>query len=415
MEVDLVSSLGKNHNLTSYEKALDLLFGLVKFIKLEEETLPLKDSLGKVLFSEVAALIDNPPNDVSSMDGYAVKLGREPLNRILKVIDLAAAGKPSKATVTPSETIRIFTGAKLPSGTNSVIIQEEVNSIEGNRIELKHQSKLVLNDNVRLRGCDFIKGTKIKPGEIISPKEIMLFAAMGYKSLQVRKSPMISIISIGDELTPPGTTRKQDQIYSSNAYGISALLRKFSCKTTILPIAHDNLQSIQLSLMEALKISDMIVTSGGASVGDYDLVKAAAEELGGNLYFDKVNIRPGKPTFAGYLNNVPLLGLPGNPVSSYVCAQLFLIPFIMKVNGCQSKLPETFTAKLINDLKPNGSRKHFMRGNLTNDQGEMVVFAKEKQDSSLIKTLKESNCLIVRQPNDIARSKNDLVKIIKLN
>ena len=253
MEVDLVSSLGKNHNLTSYEKALDLLFGLVKFIKLEEETLPLEDSLGKVLFSEVAALIDNPPNDVSSMDGYAVKLGREPLNRILKVIDLAAAGKPSKATVTPSETIRIFTGAKLPSGTNSVIIQEEVNSIEGNRIELKHQSKLVLNDNVRLRGCDFIKGTKIKPGEIISPKEIMLFAAMGYKSLQVRKSPMISIISIGDELTPPGTTRKQDQIYSSNAYGISALLRKFSCRTTILPIAHDNLQSIKLSLMEALE------------------------------------------------------------------------------------------------------------------------------------------------------------------
>ena len=164
----------------------------------------------------------------------------------------------------------------------------------------------------------------------------------------------------------------------------------------------------------SLQDSDIILTSGGASVGDYDLVKSAARELGIQMYFDKVNIRPGKPTFAGHINKTPLIGLPGNPVSSYICAQLFLIPLIMKIVGYKFEIPKISSACLEINLGPNGSRKHFMRGKLTYKNEKRLVSPKERQDSSLIKTLQDSNCLIMRPPNDKARFQNDLVEIITL-
>lgn len=414
MEVDLGHSSEKNHHLRSYSKALELLLGLHKFVNLNDETITLENSLGRVLSGEVKALIDNPPADVSSMDGYAINSSDERLNGTLRVIDVSAAGNPARAQVSGGSAVRIFTGAKLPEGANSVIIQEEVTSINKNEISINNPEKVLPNQNVRKKGTDFIEGISIKPGEIITPKEIMLFAAMGHDKLLVKQKPLISIISIGDELIKPGNQHNKNQIFSSNAYGISSLLEKLSCKPVIFPIARDNLESIKRNLDNASQNSDIIVTTGGASVGTYDLVKSAAKELGLHLCFEKVNIRPGKPTFAGYLRNVPLIGLPGNPVSSYVCAQLFLLPLVMKIIGCKINYPTISSARLNAKMKPNGLRKHLVRAHMINDRGVRIVSPKSKQDSSLIKTLQESNCLIIRPPNDNSKDVDDLVDIIEL-
>ena len=414
MEVDLGHSSGKNHHLISYNNALELLFGLHKFVTLNDETITLENSLGRVLRGEVKALIDNPPADISSMDGYAINSFDDKLNGILRVVDVSAAGTPARAQVSPGSAVRIFTGAKLPQGSNSVIVQEEVTLIKKSEISINNPEKVSPNENVRRKGTDFIEGTTVKPGKIITPKEIMLFAAMGHEKLLVKQKPLISIISIGNELTKPGNLHKKNQIYSSNAYGISSLLRKLSCEPVIFPIARDNLESIKKSLDKASQNSDIIVTTGGASVGTYDLVKTAAKQLGLHLCFEKVNIRPGKPTFAGYLRNVPLIGLPGNPVSSYVCGQLFLLPLIMKIIGCKIDYPIISSAKLNAKMNPNGSRQNFVRANIVNDGGIRIVSPKDKQDSSLVKTLQESNCLIIRPPNDNIKNIDDLVDIIEL-
>ncbi|MDG2355140.1 MAG: molybdopterin molybdotransferase MoeA [Paracoccaceae bacterium] len=414
MEVDLGHSSEKNHHLTSYSEALELLFGLQKFVTLNDDTITLENSRGRVLSGEVKALIDNPPADVSSMDGYAVNSSDERLNGILRVIDVSAAGNPARAQVSAGSAVRIFTGAKLPEGANSVIIQEEVTSIKKSEISINNPEKILPNENVRKKGTDFIEGTSIKPGKIITPKEIMLFAAMGHDKLLVKQKPLISIISIGDELTKPGNPHKKNQIFSSNAYGIASLLNKLSCNPVIFPIARDNMESIKRNLDKASQNSDIIVTTGGASVGAYDLVKSAAKELGLHLCFEKVNIRPGKPTFAGYLRNVPLIGLPGNPVSSYVCAQLFLLPLVMKIIGCKVDYPIISSAKLKSKMNSNGFRKHFVRANMRNDGGIRIVSPKNRQDSSLIKTLQESNCLIIRPSNDNIKDVDDLVDIIEL-
>ncbi len=381
---------------------------------MEDETVNLENSLGRILSAEVKALIANPPNDVSSMDGYAINTSCKIGSNTLNVVDLAAAGTPATKKVTPETAIRIFTGAKLPEGANAVVIQEEVTQLEKNRIKINSKKNVQSNDNIRKKGSDFVKGTTIKPGILISPKEVMLFAAMGHKKLVVKRQPVISIISVGNELNLPGSLCKDNQIYASNAYGISALLKKFACKPVILTIARDNILSIKRRLILAYKSSDIIVTSGGASVGTYDLVKDSAKELGLKIYFEKVNVRPGKPVFAGHLNETPLIGLPGNPVSSYVCAQLFLLPLIMEMNGCSSNMPRTSRAQLDTALTPNGPRKHFMRASLRNNRGTKIVHPKIKQDSSQVRILQESDCLIVRPPHDPAKKKKSIVTIIEL-
>lgn len=414
MEVDLERLSNEKPDLTNYDTALDLLYGLSKFIKLREETIPLQTCTGRVLGGEIKALIDNPPTDVSAMDGYAINSLNGSNNGILRVIGVAAAGRPTIREVKPNNAIRVFTGAKLPKGANTIIIQEEVTNIEDDKIKINDTRKILLADNIRKKGSDFTKGTRIEPGVLISPREVMLFAAMGHKKVTVRTTPKISIITVGDELIPPGNIYKENHIYSSNAFGINALLQKFSCQSVIMPIARDNLKSLKKSLHKACEKSDIIVTSGGASVGEYDLVREAATELGLQLSFEKVNVRPGKPTFAGHLNEVPLIGLPGNPVSSYICAQIFLIPLIMRVTGCKGTFPTISTARLGSALKPNGTRKHYMRANLAIKHGRQLVYPKERQDSSLIRTLQDANCLIVRPPNDSARYKNDVVDIIDL-
>ena len=404
---------GTEKKLVSFDEGLNLFLSLKRNINIKTEEINLSNSIGRVLSNDIITYCDNPPCDVSSMDGYALSKKDKRSGIKLEVIDEASAGRPSKKKLFAGKAIRIFTGAEIPKGTNTIVVQENTKLIKKNKIQLK-SSIGFKNSYIRKKGSDFKKGEKIKINKIISAKELLLLASMGYKKFQVYKKLKISILSVGNELIKPGQKIERNKIYASNAHGIAGLLNNFLCECKIMPISSDKISSIKKNLNNALKFSDIIITSGGASVGNYDLVKTAVQKLGFENYFENINIKPGKPTFAGLLKKTPLIGLPGNPVSSYVCAQLFIIPLIKNLFSIYpNKLKKSF-AKLNSNIPSNGSRLHFMRGKLINKNKNQFVIIKRNQDSSLVKTLQESNCLIVRPPYVTAKEKGENVEIIQL-
>ena len=409
----LVNLSGINQKLINFDEAINLILSLKKYIIVKTEKITLSKSIGRILSKKLITLCDNPPVDISSMDGYAIKKRDSHREKILQVIDESSAGSPSKKKVSTGQAVRIFTGGTIPEGTNKVIIQENVKILSENKIRIIKCNNSE-NTFIRKKGTDFKKGNFIEGCTILSPRDLLLFASMGYGKFEVYKKLKISILSIGNELLEPGKKIKRNKIYASNAYGISGLLKKYSCKCEILPIAEDTILSISKNLINALKNSDLIITIGGASVGNYDLVKDAIKKMGGKFIFEKVNIRPGKPTFAGILNKKPIIGLPGNPVSSYVCTQLFVIPLIEEIFNLKPKNFSLLSVHLNSDIQANGSRMHFMRGNVFDINQKKIVSLKNEQDSSLTKTLQESNCLVIRPPFDLAKVKGDKVDIIKL-
>ena len=409
----LVNLSGINQKLINFDEAINLILSLEKYIIVKTEKITLSKSIGRILSKKLITLCDNPPVDISSMDGYAIKKRDSHREKILQVIDESSAGSPSKKKVSTGQAVRIFTGGTIPEGTNKVIIQENVKILSKNKIRIIKCNNSE-NTFIRKKGTDFKKGNLIERCTILSPRDLLLFASMGYGKFEVYKKLKISILSVGNELLEPGQKIKRNKIYASNAYGISGLLKKYSCKCEILPISEDTILSISKNLINALKNSDLIITIGGASVGNYDLVKDAINKMGGKFIFEKVNIRPGKPTFAGILNKKPIIGLPGNPVSSYVCTQLFVIPLIEEIFNLKPKNFSLLSAHLNSDIQANGSRMHFMRGNVFDINQKKIVSLKNEQDSSLTKTLQESNCLVIRPPFDLAKVKGDKVDIIKL-
>ena len=409
----LVNLSGINQKLINFDEAINLILSLKKYIIVKTDKITLSKSIGRILSKKLITLCDNPPVDISSMDGYAIKKRDSHREKILQVIDESSAGSPSKKKVSTGQAVRIFTGGIIPEGTNKVIIQENVKILSENKIRIIKFNNSE-NTFIRKKGTDFKKGNFIERCTILSPRDLLLFASMGYGKFEVYKKLKISILSVGNELLEPGQKIKRNKIYASNAYGISGLLKKYSCKCEILPISEDTILSISKNLIDALKNSDLIITIGGASVGNYDLVKDAINKMGGKFIFEKVNIRPGKPTFAGILNKKPIIGLPGNPVSSYVCTQLFVIPLIEEIFNLKPKNFSLLSAHLNSDIQANGSRMHFMRGNVFDINQKKIVSLKNEQDSSLTKTLQESNCLVIRPPFDLAKVKGDKVDIIKL-
>ena len=409
----LVNLSGINQKLINFDEAINLILSLKKYIIVKTEKITLSKSIGRILSKKLITLCDNPPVDISSMDGYAIKKRDSHREKILQVIDESSAGSPSKKKVSTGQAVRIFTGGTIPEGANKVIIQENVKILSENKIRIIKCNNSE-NTFIRKKGTDFKKGNLIEHCSILSPRDLLLFASMGYGKFEVYKKLKISILSVGNELLEPGQKIKRNKIYASNAYGISGLLKKYSCKCEILPISEDTILSISKNLIDALKNSDLIITIGGASVGNYDLVKDAIKKMGGKFIFEKVNIRPGKPTFAGILNKKPIIGLPGNPVSSYVCTQLFVIPLIEEIFNLKPKNFSLLSAHLNSDIQANGSRMHFMRGNVFDINQKKIVSLKNEQDSSLTKTLQESNCLVIRPPFDLAKVKGDKVDIIKL-
>jgi molybdopterin molybdotransferase len=390
--------------MISVAEALEHLFALVA--PLEAETVPLRRANGRILATPQAARRTQPPFAASAMDGYAVNSAEIAAGAQFKVIGEAAAGHGFAGQVGKAEAVRIFTGAPLPQGTDHVIIQENVT---------RHDDRITLDDSandtshVRPAGGDFNEGDQLSAPRRLSPHDIALLAAMNIANLPVTRKPVVAIIATGDELVQPGETPGPDQIIASNSYGLAALIEDIGAEARLLPIARDNVGSLKLAF-ELAEGADLIVTIGGASVGDHDLVAEVAADQGMARAFYKVAMRPGKPLMAGRMAKAAMIGLPGNPVSAMVCGHVFLAPVLRKMLGLGEAPAPRQTAILAQDIPANGPREHYMRANLSADG--LTIF--ERQDSSLLTVLSAANCLAIRPPHDPARTKGETLEIITL-
>ncbi len=373
---------------------------------LPAEDVPLSACAGRVLAQDVAARRDQPPFAAASMDGYAVKAAEVERHAMFKVTGEAAAGHRFGGTVKAGQAVRIFTGAPLPEGADFVVIQENV-SRQGDLITLADAPGP--GANIRPAGADFRAGAKLTAPRILSPQDVVLLAAMNVAQVPVTRKPEVALLATGDELVMPGETPGPDQIIASNSFGLQAMLQETGADVRMLPIARDSLSSLRMAFALA-EGADVIVTIGGASVGDHDLVGAAALELGLERSFYKVAMRPGKPLMAGRLNGAAMVGLPGNPVSAMVCGYVFLAPMIRAMLGLGRDMPPLQRARLRHDLPANGARTHYMRAVL---QGEGIR-AFDNQDSALLTVLSQANALMVRPPEDPPRAAGSEIAYLRL-
>ncbi len=364
------------------------------------EVVPLAQANGRVLAVEVAARRDQPPFDASAMDGYAVA-GDPAVGATLSVIGESRAGAAFHGDLTGA--IRISTGAPVPAQATRVIMQENVRR-DGDTITILEMSE---GRHIRPQGQDFRAGQTFAPRRL-RPADLGLLAAMDVAEVAVFRRPDIVLISTGDELAAPGSPMRDDQIPASNAFTLKAMIEDAGAIARVLPIATDDADSLR-AVFALAEGADVVVTIGGASVGDHDLVGPIARESGMDLSFHKIAMRPGKPLMAGRMGDGVMLGLPGNPVSSFVCAQIFLLPLIRAMTG-QTALPVPRTARLADAMPANGPRTHFMRGRV--DMDGLTPFS--EQDSSLMLRLTEANALLIRPPNDPARAKGDEVAFLPI-
>ncbi|WP_415920790.1 gephyrin-like molybdotransferase Glp [Tateyamaria sp. SN6-1] len=390
--------------MISVAEALDHLFSLAD--PLPSETVPLRAAAHRVLAQDVAATRTQPPFDASSMDGYALKSVEADLHAQFKVVGEAAAGHAWDGTVGPGQAVRIFTGAPVPAGADRVVIQENITR-NGDLITITDDSDT--KSNIRPAGADFAQGTRMTAPRLLSAGDVALLASMNIAEVPVTKRPVVALISTGDELVVPGETPGPDQIIASNTFGLAALLERFGAEVRILPIARDNEASLK-TVLGLARGCDLVVTIGGASVGDHDLVAGVAAGMGMEQSFYKVAMRPGKPLMAGRLNGTPMIGLPGNPVSAMVCGTVFVVPMLRAMMGLPPAPAPQVKRTLSAPLGPNGPRAHYMRAIMDGDS----VRDAGAQDSSLLSVLAAANALILRPPGDPARTSGDLVDVIML-
>ena len=372
--------------MITVNEALDAIFDLVTPCGTEE--VPLAEAAGRALAAPVTATRLQPPFAASAMDGYALNGVEADPEAMFRVIGESAAGHGFDGRVGPGECVRIFTGAPLPEGTNRVIIQEDVDR-KGNLITLAR--KLDKGPHVRPAGADFKPGDSIPAPRVLSPSDLALAAAMNVPTLTVSRKPVVALLATGDELVMPGEEPGPDQIIASNSFGLKALIEANGGHARMLPIARDNADSLRTALDLAAD-ADLIVTIGGASVGDHDIVGDVAAEMGMDQSFYKVLMRPGKPLMAGRMGDAVMIGLPGNPVSSMVCGHVFLVPALRAMQGLGEAAAPRHHATLSADIGPNGPREHYMRARA--DNGEITVF--DSQDSALLSVLAQANALLVR-------------------
>lgn len=371
------------------------------------ETVALRNAMGRVLAAPIAAKRTQPPFDASAMDGYAVKAAEAQPGMSLTVIGESAAGHGFSGDVPAGTAARIFTGAPVPKGADSIVIQEDV-SREGDVITILEGRDT--KRYIRPAGADFMQGDLMSAPRRFGPRDIALSAAMNHAEIQVRRQPVVALIATGDELVLPGEQPGPDQIVSSNNFGLHAMLQTAGATPRILPIARDTPESLN-AVFELAAETDLIVTLGGASVGDHDLVQSTAMGQGLDLDFYKIAMRPGKPLMAGRMGGVPMIGLPGNPVSAMVCGTLFLLPMIDAMLGLPQRDP-TRKAVLGHDLPSNGPREHYMRARLDED-GKITVF--ERQDSALLSVLQSANALVVCPPHAPATAAGEIVNYLSLS
>ena len=379
--------------MISVDEALERLLALAA--PLAVERVPLAQAGGRVLAEPLTAGRDQPPFAASSMDGYAIKRVEADLHAQFKVVGEAAAGRGFRGRVGAGQAVRIFTGAPVPDGADFVVIQENV-SRHGDLIAITDLPGD--GDNIRPAGADFRKGMALAAPRILSPQDVALLAAMNQPVVPVTRRPDVAILATGDELVMPGEDPGPDQIVASNSFGLKAMLEGMGCIARLLPIARDTRASLETAF-DLADGADLILTIGGASVGDHDLVAEAAQARGMDVAFHKVAMRPGKPLMAGRMGQAAMIGLPGNPVSAMVCGHVFVAPVIRRMLGLTDVRLPLRTTPLAAPLGPNGPRAHYMRAVLAD--GAVTAF--DRQDSSLLTVLAQANALIVRPPHDPAR------------
>lgn len=386
---------------------------LSAFSKLPSEDVSLEMALGRILTSDVRSRRSQPPVSVSSMDGYAVRsLDLNQVPHKLTQVGSAPAGTAFEGKIGKNETVRIFTGGPVPAGSDAVVIQE--NTIQDKEtITIKVRPKK--GQYIRVAGLDFKNGDiGVTAGKVISARDIALMAAMDYPWLTVRRKPRIAILATGDEIVRPGEPIGPNQIVSSNALALSGIIKASGGEAVNLGIAPDQTEILQF-MADGARGFDLLVTSGGISVGEHDLVRSALEQVGLEMDFWKVAMRPGKPVMFGKLDSVPILGLPGNPVSVIVCALVFLLPILKRLSGFPAEeLLNTQNALLNSGLDNNDERQDYLRATLDcRPDGTLWVTPFKKQDSSMLSLLAKADCLLVREPHAGSSESGDEVDIIR--
>jgi molybdopterin molybdotransferase len=380
---------------------------------LPAEEVPLDEADGRVLAYDLKALRTQPPADVSAMDGYAVRaddVATTPAR--LKVIGEVKAGRPFDSAVGPGEAARIFTGGVVPEGADTVVIQE-LTKREGDSVEV--QKPATKGRNVRPQGLDFRAGDALfAKGHRLRARDLALAASMNHPMLPVHRRPKVALFATGDELVPPGTEPGPGQIVYSNGFSLSALAREEGATVIDLGVVGDRLDETIDTVRRARELNaEILVTTGGASVGEYDLVQAAFAAEGMKLSFWKVAMRPGRPLMHGQLGAMEVLGLPGNPVSSYVCAFLFLVPLIRRLSGRAELSPPVESAVLGCDLPANDERADYLRSTLKAGPNGPIATPFSAQDSSMMAPLAMSDCLVLRAPYAPAAKAGTLCEILK--
>ncbi len=386
---------------------------LAKLAPMPAETVGLERALGRTLAEDVVARLDQPPVDVSAMDGWAVRsadVAKVPAS--LRAIGEAPAGEAYDGVVGTGEAVRIFTGGPVPAGADAVVMQEDT-SLDGDRVTVRESA--AAGAYIRLAGLDFRAGdVGIAAGRTLTARDVGLAAAMNVPWLAVRRRPLVALLATGDELVRPGEPIGRSQIVSSNRLAMAALVAGCGGRSVDLGIALDSRDSLQ-SMVEGAKGADLLVTLGGASVGDHDLVQSVLGQRGLDIDFWRIAMRPGKPLMFGSIDGTPMLGLPGNPVSALVCGLIFLRPALAAMLGQDSSTEPAARALLGAALDENDRREDYLRARLGRDEsGNLIATPFERQDSSMLSYLAHADCLIVRAPHAPPAARGDPVRIIPL-
>jgi len=381
------------------------------FAPLSSERIAVAAAAGRVLAEDAVARMDQPPAPLSAMDGYAVRAAEARVGAELAVIGEAPAGQPFQGRMGAREAVRIFTGGVVPEDADAVVIQEDTDSA-GSRVIIKEAPRA--GENVRPRGLDFRAGeVLLRCGHRLTARDIALIAAADLPDVRVTRKPRVAIVATGDELSRPGEARKAGGIVASSTYALQAMVQAWGGEAFDIGILPDRPEAFA-ALPEATRDADLIVTQGGASVGDHDLVQSALTPHGFALDFWKIAMRPGKPLIFGRLRETPFIGLPGNPVSAMVCAVLFIQPAVAAMLGRPYEAP-IVKARLASPLKANGRRQDYIRARLTRRDGVLTAEPFALQDSSMQKIFASADGLIVRRVDAPAAAEDDEVDVLLLD
>lgn len=392
------------------EEARRLINSGMRLVATEE--VELREAHGRVIAGPASALTRSPPFDVSAMDGYAVLTADVPeAGATLPISGASKAGIPAVPTLCPRTCMRIFTGAPVPSGADAIIIQEDVEAEGGKAV---FRSAAVEGLHIRRAGLNFDKGDGIvDAGRTLTARDVGLLAAAGHASVAVRHRPRVAVLSTGDEVAAGMADAGNGQIIDANRPALTALIRAWGCDAIDLGIAGDNDAAIT-STLEGLD-ADLLVVTGGASVGDHDRVRPALQALGLSFNFWKIRMRPGKPLMFGALGGMPVLGLPGNPVSALVCSLLFLRPAIATMTGGDGSGPQFENARLTAPIGRTGNRDDYLRATVAMEDGALTVEAFPEQDSSMLAFLARANALLFRPADAPPAAAGETVKVVRLD